>query len=431
MACTCFASPPVYEHQLQNGLKVYVIEDKRTPIVLNSIWYRVGSSNEHNGITGISHMLEHMMFRGTHQHPPGQFDALVNKMGGEQNAITSHDHTVYYQISSKENLSKLMALEADRMRGLKLDPSLLNKEKLVVREERRMRTDDSPIALAQEQLWATAYKNNPTHHPVIGWASDINNYTLENVQRWHDDWYHPNNAFLLIIGDVNHQDVFKLAKQYFGKIPSKPLPQLKPRTDNSPASTTVQTLNIPSKNHFVLVSYSVPTFVTSKHPKEIEALTVLNQLMGVGSGSLLFNDFVFKKKIATTVQSIYSSPFMRHNGLLYTIILPVDDVSNHKVLSVFNNQINAIKNGKFSEADLSRAKNSLIASQTYELDQFDGTLHQYGLYPIANLPIQNQATTSKKIEAITRNNVIQAAKKYLTNDRKTIVIVNKKDKDLS
>lgn len=425
------ANSPIYHTTLQNGLKVYVVEDKRAPIVLNSLWYRVGSSYEHNGITGISHMLEHMMFRGTTKHAPGEYDKILNHLGSQQNAITSYDHTVYYQVSGKQNIDKLLELEADRMRGLKLDPQLFTKEKQVVREERRMRTDDSPVGLAYQQLWATAFSNNPGHHPVIGWASDIKNYKLDDLKNWYNQWYQPNNAFLLVIGDVDHKKIFKLANQYFGHIPAKPLPVIKPRNEIQLPTFTQQHLGIPSNTHLVLVGYKVPTLVTADKPQDAYTVSVINQLLGVGTGSLLYDDLVHKKQIATGAESVYTSPFLHHNGLLITYLLPADGVSNEQTLKAFRHQINKVKNGDFTDADLERAKNSLLAGQQYELDDFDTTLHQYGLYAIANMPMTERDQLAAKIKPITRADIQRIAQKYLNNSNKTVVIVDKTQKDKS
>ncbi len=419
----------IYQTTLKNGLKVIVVEDNRSPIVINSIWFRVGSSYEHNGITGISHMLEHMMFRGTEKLGPGLFEAAVNSYGGDQNAITSNDHTVYYQVTSKKHLPKLMALESDRLRGLKLSQKLFAKEKHVVMEERRMRTNDVPAARAQEQMWAAAYVANPMHHPVIGWMSDIENYKLKDLQDWYDKWYHPNNAFLLVIGDVKHEHVFKLAKKYFGNIPAKPIAKLKPRLTTLTHGHKKVHLNIPSKNRYLLFAFRVPSSQTADNLSKLYALSLLNQILGVGTGSKLYDNLVLQNNLATAVESVYNSPFLRHQGLLYFLIIPNKDTSNKTIEKSVWQQINALKKGEFTEKSLDRAKNSLLADVVYQNDDFSDILHFYGLFEIAHQPLTKIKTLNKDIRQVTKKQVQDAAKEYFTKDRLTTVTVGKQTGD--
>ncbi|MBT5966554.1 MAG: insulinase family protein, partial [Gammaproteobacteria bacterium] len=209
----------VQERVLSNGLKVLVKEEHRSPVVVSQIWYKVGSSYEPSGITGISHMLEHMMFKGTDSHPVGEFSAIIAENGGRENAFTGRDYTAYFQTLEKTRLAISFELEADRMQHLHLLAEELDKELQVVMEERRMRTEDKPRAKLQEYLMAMAYSNSPYRNPVIGWPSDIENYQVDDLKKWYQQWYAPNNATLIVAGDVQAEEVFKLAEQYFGSIP--------------------------------------------------------------------------------------------------------------------------------------------------------------------------------------------------------------------
>ena len=205
---TTNAETKVFEHTLANGLKVLVKEDHRSPVVVSQVWYKVGSSYEPGGITGISHMLEHMMFKGTDKHPAGEFSRIIAENGGDENAFTGQDYTAYFQTMEASRLAVSFELEADRMRNLHLLPEELKKELQVVTEERRMRTDDNPQAKMQEQFMTMAYSNSPYKHPVIGWPADIANYTVEDLQAWYQRWYAPNNATLVVVGDVQAQSCF-------------------------------------------------------------------------------------------------------------------------------------------------------------------------------------------------------------------------------
>jgi zinc protease len=199
--------------------------------VVTQIWYKVGSSYEPSGLTGISHMLEHMMFKGTDKHPAGEFSKIISENGGRENAFTGRDYTAYFQTLEKSRLAISFALEADRMQHLHLLTDELKKELQVVMEERRMRTEDQPRAKLQEYLMAMAYTNSPYRNPVIGWPSDIENYQVEDLQQWYQAWYAPNNATLVVVGDVQAKEVFKLAEQYFSAIPAQDIKSLKPQKE--------------------------------------------------------------------------------------------------------------------------------------------------------------------------------------------------------
>ncbi|MDR3220402.1 MAG: insulinase family protein, partial [Candidatus Accumulibacter sp.] len=203
------ARADTYEHRLANGLRVIVKEDRRAPTAVHMVWYRAGSIDETNGATGVAHLLEHMMFKGTPGIGAGEFSRLVAAAGGRDNAFTSRDYTAYYQQVPKRELERMIALEADRMRHLTLDPKEFEQEIKVVMEERRMRTDDQPPAALSEQTHAVAFQAHPYRAPVIGWMSDLEAMTAQDARDWYERWYVPNNAYVVIVGDVDHQDVFR------------------------------------------------------------------------------------------------------------------------------------------------------------------------------------------------------------------------------
>ncbi|PCI06443.1 MAG: peptidase M16, partial [Gammaproteobacteria bacterium] len=220
-----YDSDPVLEHSdeavhsytLSNGLKVRVIENNRAPVVVSQIWYKIGASYEHDGITGVSHVLEHMMFKGTEKHAAGEFSEIIAANGGEENAFTGQDYTAYFQKIAIDKLALCLEMEADRMRNLVFDEKEFLKEIEVVKEERRLRTDDKPFALTYEQFNAVAYINSPYRRPIIGWMEDLDTMTVDDARKWYETWYAPNNATLVVAGDVDAAEVFALAKQYFGQ----------------------------------------------------------------------------------------------------------------------------------------------------------------------------------------------------------------------
>ena len=231
LSLTLTAQANTFETVMANGMKVIVKEDKRAPTVVHMVWYRAGSIDEVNGKTGVAHVLEHMMFKGTKNLKPGDFSKKVAEVGGRDNAFTSKDYTAYFQQIEKSHLPKMMALEAERLQHLRISEEEFKKEIQVVMEERRLRTDDQAQAILYEQLLANAFVNSPYRRPIIGWMDDLKNMTYRDAWQWYQDWYAPNNAILVVAGDVDAKEVFRLAEQYYGVVPSKKLPDRKPQEE--------------------------------------------------------------------------------------------------------------------------------------------------------------------------------------------------------
>ena len=221
----------VQEFKLDNGLKLMVQEDHRSPVVVSQVWYKAGSLDEVNGKTGVAHVLEHMMFKGTKKVKAGQFSRIIAAAGGKENAFTSSDYTCYFQQLEKSNLALSFELEADRMANLQLTKEEFDKEIKVVMEERRWRTDDKPQSLVNEAFQGAVYRAHPYSRPVIGFMNDLENMSYEDAREWYDLWYAPNNATVVVVGDVQAQEVYKLAKQHFGKLSTKKLPVRKPQVE--------------------------------------------------------------------------------------------------------------------------------------------------------------------------------------------------------
>ncbi|MFA5825266.1 MAG: pitrilysin family protein, partial [Gallionellaceae bacterium] len=232
----------VFEKTLSNGLKVIVKEDHRAPVLVQQIWYRAGSMDERTGTTGVAHVLEHMMFKGTKTVSVGEFSKRIAAAGGRENAFTSYDYTAYFQQLHKSKLPLAMQLESDRMHNLQLTAAEFNKEIRVVMEERRMRTDDEPHALMEEKLMAAAYQEHPYQHPVIGWMNDLLAMSADDAQEWYKTWYVPGNAVLVVAGDVQAHEVFALAQRYYGKIPKRSLPVRK--TYSEPPQTGIKRITV-------------------------------------------------------------------------------------------------------------------------------------------------------------------------------------------
>ena len=308
------ASSLVHEYQLKNGLKLLVEEDHRAPVVVSQIWYKVGSSYEHDGITGISHVLEHMMFKGTKKYGPGEFSKIIAENGGRENAFTGSDYTAYFQLLEKSRLAVSMEMESDRMRNLTLPPEEYAKELEVVKEERHMRTDDNPRALTDEQFNAVAYNNNPYKNPVIGWSNDLHNMTVDDVRAWYERWYAPNNATLVIAGDVNPDEVYKMAEKYYGPIPAGKVVPDKPRLEDPQDGPRRLIVRTPAQVPYLLMGYKVPVLKTDKQSWEPYALDVLSGVLSAGRSARLPRILVREKQIAVDADAGYNM-YALHNNM--------------------------------------------------------------------------------------------------------------------
>ena len=280
----------VHEYQLENGLKVLVKEDHRAPVVVSQVWYKVGSSYEHDGITGVSHALEHMMFKGTEQYPDGEFSRIISENGGRDNAFTGSDYTAYFQTLEASRLEISFQLESDRMRNLILPKEEFLKEIEVVKEERRWRTEDKPTSYLYEVAMATTYQTSPYRFPVIGWMHDLNNMTIEDLADWYKKWYAPNNATVVVVGDVNPDEVFELAKQYFGPLPSGEPITVKKQIEVEQQGAKRVKVKRPAELPSLMMTYKTPvvkpgTVKTEDYDWEPYALEVLAAVLDGGGAS--------------------------------------------------------------------------------------------------------------------------------------------------
>jgi zinc protease len=413
------ASTQVHEYHLKNGLKLLVEEDHRAPVVVSQIWYKVGSSYEHNGITGISHVLEHMMFKGTKKHGPGEFSRIIAENGGRENAFTGTDYTAYFQLLEKSRLAVSMEMEADRMRNLTLPPEEYKKELEVVKEERHMRTDDNPRAVTDEQFNAVAYNNNPYKNPVIGWANDLDNMTVDNVRAWYDRWYEPNNATLVITGDVNPEDVYKMAQKYYGDIPSGNIIPDKPRIEDPQDGPRRLIVRTPARVPYLLMGYKVPVLKTATEKWEPYALDVLSGILSSGRSARLPRILVREKQIAVDADAGYNM-YALHNNMFELDATPAPGHTVAELEQALNEQITRLRDEKVSDDELNRVKAQVIASKVYEKDSafyqgmILGTLETVGLsYKLADEYVD-------KIKAVTAEQVQEVARKYLIDDHLTV-----------
>ena len=415
------ATPPLsntHEYMLDNGLKLIVREDHRSPIVVTQVWYKVGSSYEPNGITGISHALEHMMFRGTTKHPNDEFSRLIATGGGHHNAFTTQDFTAYFQELDAERLKLCFELEADRMANLTIPEDAFKQELKVVMEERRLRTDDNPESLTREQLYAAAHISNPYHHRVIGWINDIENLTVDDLRTWYKTWYGPNNAIVVVVGDVNPEAVYQLEKTYFGPLKSITIPTLKPRQEVRSLGKRHIQVNANATVPQLFMSYNVPSMIKTASPEEPYALLVLLMALDGGNSSRFSKHLIRDQALISRVYSSYN-PFSLHETLIEFSATPTLNHTLAEVETAFLQQFEQLKTLPISDAELNRIKVNAIAEHTYAKDSMSDQAILLGSLESVGLSWKLADTFSDQIQKITAEDIQKVAKKYLTQERLT------------
>jgi zinc protease len=428
-----FAEISVQEFKLSNGLKLVVQEDHRSPVVVSQVWYRAGSLDEVNGKTGVAHVLEHMMFKGTKKIPAGQFSRLVAAAGGKENAFTGTDYTCYFQQLEKSHLPLSFKLEADRMANLLITDEEFAKEIKVVMEERRWRTEDKPQSKVNEQFQATAYRAHPYSRPIVGFMNDLENMTAADAREWYNNWYAPNNATIVVVGDVKAQDVYKLATQYFGKIKQKVLPARKPQTEPTQIGERRVTVKAPGKLPYLMMGFHAPTLPgleSTSAPKTPEqdwepfALEVLGGVLSGNDSARLNQKLVRETSIAVDVGAGYDSTARGREALFELIGTPSEGKTVAELEAALTAQIELIKTGGVTQQELDRVKAAVIASDVYQRDSMFYQGMQIGQLVTMGYDWRMLKTYPDKIKAITSEQVQAVAKKYLVKDNMTIATLD-------
>lgn len=412
----------VKSYVLSNGMKVLVIENNRAPVMVSQVWYKVGASYEHDGITGVSHVLEHMMFKGTEKYPAGKFSEIIAANGGEENAFTGQDYTAYFQKIANDRLELCLEMEADRMRNLIFEEEEFVKEIEVVKEERRLRTDDKPTALTYERFNAVAYTNSPYRRPIIGWMEDLDTLTVADAKEWYQTWYAPNNATLVVAGDVKAEEVFRLAKKYFGHLAISEVPELKPRREAKQYGTQRLIVEVPAKVPYLIMGYKVPVLSTAQEPWEVYALEVLAGVLDGGNSARLSNNLVRGQQIANSASAGYSMS-ARHETLFVLSAVPNDKVAIDVLEFALREEVNTIKMHLPDEAELDRVKAQVVAAQVYQQDSIFYQAMEVGMLDTIGLPWQVKDEYVDKILAVTAEQVQQVANKYLRDNRLTVAVL--------
>ena len=422
------AQSPVKEYTLKNGLKLIVKEDHRSPVVVSQVWYKAGSIDEVNGKTGVAHVLEHMMFKGTKTMQPGEFSKIVAAVGGKENAFTGNDFTCYFQQLEKSNLSLVLKLEADRMVNLVITDEEFAKEIEVVKEERRWRTDDNPQGKVSEQFNALAYRAHPYGRSVIGHMNDIENMTADDAREWYQTWYAPNNATVVIVGDVEAEAVLALVKQYFGPLKARSLPVRKPQVEPEQFGERRAVVKAPAKLPYLALGFRAPTLLdnptTPEQAWEPYALDVLAGVLS-GNGSARLNQHLVRDSaLAISAGAGYGTTNRGRESLFELEGTPSKGVTVAELEKALLAEVDKIKQDGVTQTELDRVKAAVIAADVYERDSMFYQGMQIGQLETMNYSWRLLDEYSKKLKQVTSEQIQAVAKKYIVPDQMTVVVLD-------
>lgn len=417
---TCHAGGKIHEYVLDNGLKLIVKEDHRAPVAVTMIWYKIGSADEPSGITGVSHALEHMMFKGTPRYPMGTFSKTIASIGGQENAFTNYDYTAYYEKVAAIQLPVTFELEADRMANLLLDKQEFAKENKVIQEERRLRTDNNPQALAFERYMASAYLAVPYHNPVIGWMNDIQQLNITDLRAWYANFYAPNNATLVVIGDVKPEKVYDLARLYFGNLTKKPELIRKKQEEPRALGPKVAKISAPAKLPMLAMGYSVPSVKSAKNLWEPYALELVAGILDAGESARFAKDLLRGKQIASSA-GVYYDLYTRYPSQFMLFGIPSQNHSMDDLKKAMLAQIQALQKTPVGADELERIKKQIIAQKTFERDSIFTQAMEIGILETIGLGFNTAERYADRINQVTPAQIQEVANRYLKQDQLTEV----------
>ncbi|CAM4338213.1 pitrilysin family protein [Comamonas aquatilis] len=422
------ASAAVQQFKLKNGMQLIVQPDRRAPTAVHMLWLRVGAIDEVDGTSGVAHALEHMMFKGSKTVKPGEFSRRVAALGGQENAFTSRDYTGYYQQIPSSRLEDVMKLESDRFANNQWPDAEFKKEIEVVKEERRMRTEDQPRAVLMEQLMAATFIASPYHRPIVGWMSDLDAMTPDDVRDFHKRWYVPANAALVVAGDVDVAKVRAWAEKYYGSIPARAVPVRKPRTE--PVQIGVRRIEVkqPAEQAVVAMAYRVPSLNHVENldqgDKDALALLVLSAVLDGYDGARLERALVQGEgqKNGRVADSAGSSASIMGRGpsLFMLTGVPAKDKTPAEVEAALREQIQKIAQEGVQAEELARVKTQWMASNVYERDSVMGQAQSLGSYWVQGMPLDAEDKLLAALKKVTSDEVKAVAAKYFGDDQLTV-----------
>lgn len=407
-------------YELDNGLTLIVQEDHRAGVVVNMVWYAVGGSYEHRPITGISHAVEHMMFKGTETRETGEFSRLINREGGRLNAFVAQDYTGYFEELAADRLELAFELEADRMHRLVFREDEFEREMQVIHEERRQRVDDRPESLAMERFRAIAHLSNQYRDPVIGWQADLDTMELADLEQWYERWYAPGNATVVVVGAVDPEEVRALAEKYFGEVPAR-------ETEPAPGGAEVEAPGRRSMEMeldgarlpLLYMAYNVPTLGTVQREEEAYALLLAAELLDGGRSARLPERVVREQGIASVAQASYD-PVARLDSVFTLVARPAGDHGRADLEEALHAELRDLREESVAEEELERAVTRLLADRVYAEDSLMGRANRLGRLEATGIGWEEAELFEKRLRSVTAGDIQEVARKYFRDDRLTV-----------
>ncbi len=412
----------VTEFVLENGAKVIVKEVTRAPVVLTQFWYRVGAADEHSGITGVSHLLEHLMFKGTEKYSEQQLTQRIKQEGGRYNAFTSSDYTAYYEMFEASHLPLSFEIETDRMTGLHFRAADFAQELEVVKEERRSRVDDNPHGRLYEQFYATAFNNAPYHHPVIGWMNDLETMTLEDARSWYQSWYAPNNLTVVVVGDVRPMQVYEQVQRYLVPIEKRQLPPRRPRREAPQSGERRAELLAPAVQPYILIGYRVPSLKDPDARTDADSLAMLVSILASGQTSRLYSRLVLEETVALSIGAGYDG-HSRFDDLLVIYGISAENVDINTLEGAIYRELEKLKTELVSEEELKLARIRITAQSVYKLDSVTGLARAFGSLETSGFSWKEAFDFPERLKAVSPQQIREVAQKYLVPRGRTVAIL--------
>ncbi|GAB4213482.1 MAG: pitrilysin family protein [Rhodoferax sp.] len=431
-AVSAQTAPTVSTFNLANGMTLIVKPDRRAPTAVHMLWVRVGSMDEVDGSSGVAHVLEHMLFKGTPTVGPGEFSRQVAALGGRENAFTSLDYTGYYQQIPAARLEDVMRLESDRFANNQWSDDEFRRELEVVKEERRMRTEDNPRALLREALNATALMASPYRRPIVGWMSDLESLTPDDARAFYQRWYVPANAAVVVAGDVDVQQVRALAERYYGQLPTRAVPARKPRTEPAQAGLRRVYLKAPAEQAVVTLAFKVPSWTgqaQSDADQDALALTVLAAVLDGYSGARLDRSLV-RSSVRVADQAGADNGLLGRGPQFFTLsAIPAPGKSVAEVEQALRAQVQRIAQDGVAEAELRRVKTQWVAAEVYQRDSLFNQARELGSYWAQGLPLDASERLIAQLRAVTPAQVQAVAQRYFGDDGLTVAVLQPQPAD--
>jgi len=410
------SSDKVAEFTLSNGLEVVVIPDHRAPVVTQMVWYKVGAGDEPPGVSGIAHFLEHLMFKGTDTIPSGQFSKIIARKGGDDNAFTNHDVTAYFQRVARDRLASVMEMEADRMANLRLTEGDVKTERDVILEERRSRVDNDPASILQEQMMAALYRNHPYGVPIIGWEHEIKALDREDALTFYRRFYAPENAILIVAGDVEPEEVRDLAEQTFGKIPrhGPAIERTRPIEPEHDTEVTV-TLEDPRAGRTTVQRYYIVPSYASAEPGEAEALDLLSRIAAHGATSRVYKRLVVEQNTAASAGGWYSESGL-DSGRISFYAIAGENHTAEEMAAAIDDVIEDLRKNGVTQEELDRARAARIADFVYSADSISRMARQYGWRLAAGMSVEDVEAWPDRLRAVTVDDIQKVAQDHLVEE---------------